>query len=35
LEAELQIKPRGNKKWSPEAVQCQKNCVTMRHQKLL
>jgi hypothetical protein len=28
LEAESQIKPRGNKKWSQEAIQCQKECVT-------
>jgi hypothetical protein len=35
LEAEFQIKPRGNKKWSPEAIQCQKECVTMRCQKQL
>jgi hypothetical protein len=35
LEAEIQIKPRGNRKWSQDAIQCQKECVTMRYHKQL
>ena len=33
LEAERRIIPRGNTKWSPDAVKCQKECVQLRYQK--
>ena len=35
LEAEQRIKPRGNTKWSPDAIKCQKECVQLRYQKQL
>ena len=33
LEAERSIKPRGQIKWSSEAIQCQKDCVALRYEK--
>jgi len=33
LEAEKTIKPRGQNKWSPEAIQCQHECIALVHQK--
>jgi hypothetical protein len=35
LEDKLQIKSRDNKKWSPEAIPCQRECVKLQYQKEL